>query len=134
MERFPHELDPRPTLAAVTANLRRVAESVRGGKAVGPLAAAPESFPEPVAGLYRDATASTSGHLEAAASEYEALEASQDQVRALAVVPIRGIPLIARRHCVAQPVPGIAEEVNWRYEQRWQLLRAELAARSDRAR
>jgi hypothetical protein len=118
----------------VTANLRGLAESVRGGRRLGPLAAVPESFPESLAGLYRDPTASTSGPLEAAASEYEALEASQDQVRALAVVPIRGIPIIARRDGVAQPVPGIAEEVNWRNEQTWQLLQAELASRSDRAR
>jgi pimeloyl-ACP methyl ester carboxylesterase len=132
MERFPLELDPRPMLAALTANLRELAESVRGGETIAPLAPVPESFPVPLAGLYGDATLPTSGRLEAAASEFEALEASQDQVRALTASPIPWIPLIALRHGVAQPVPGIAEEVNRRYQQTWQLLQAELAARSDR--
>jgi len=132
MERFPHELDPRPMLTALTANSRGLAESARGREAVAPLTAVPESFPEALARLYRDATAPTSGRLEAAANEYEALEASQDQVRALAAAPIRWIPLIALRHGLAQPVPGIAEEVNRRYEQTWQQLQTELAATSDK--
>jgi pimeloyl-ACP methyl ester carboxylesterase len=132
IDRFPHEFDPRPMLAALTANLRGLAGSIRGGETVAPLAPVPKSFPEPLARHYRDATAPTSGRLEAAASEYEALEASQDQVRALVASPIRQIPLIALRHGVAQPVVGIADEVNQRYEQTWQLLQTELAARSNR--
>lgn len=131
MERFPAELDPGPMLAGFSASLRRLAESASRGEKVEPLAPIPTGVPKDLVDDYLEATAPTPVHLEAAAAEYEGLAVSQDQVRSLMSSHPRDVPLIALRHGISQPVPGVSEAVNRRYEEAWVQLQEELAARSE---
>ncbi|HEX6287336.1 MAG TPA: alpha/beta hydrolase [Acidimicrobiia bacterium] len=134
MERFPEELDPRSMLAGVADQLRGLADSVRQGEAPPELIPVPGTFPETLAAAYREATSPTPDRLEAAAAEYEGLEASQRQVRELSKSSLGDIPLIAIRHGVPQSMRGVADEINRRYEETWQELQSELAGRSSSGR
>jgi len=133
MERFPPELDPGPVLAGVASQLRQMAETARSGVEVPELVVPPGTFPEVLAEDYRIATSPTAVHLDTVASEYESLEASRQAVRSLvAAAPmlLGDIPSIVIRHGVPQIAPGVADEVNDRYEIAWQQMQDELAARS----
>ncbi|RPI25323.1 MAG: alpha/beta hydrolase [Actinobacteria bacterium] len=129
MARFPRELDPAPLLAGVAAQLRELAERAEGGEPIPPLVAPPASFPPELAAAYSDATLPTAVRLRTAASEYESLGESQAELRALGSPPW-GFPLVALRHGIPQPMPGVAADVNERYEAVWRELQEELAARS----
>lgn len=130
MERFPAELSPRGMLAGYTDQLRALAAAVREGEPAPELVPVPETFPEPLARAYRDATAPTPERLETAAAEYGDLEESQAQVRRLVKSSVGTIPIVAIRHGVPQPMPGVPDEVNERYEAAWQHMQEELARRS----
>ncbi|HEX5696190.1 MAG TPA: alpha/beta hydrolase [Acidimicrobiia bacterium] len=130
MSRFPPELDPAPMLAGFAVQLRDLATRARSGETIPELTAVPESFTDDLADAYRSATAPTPIRLETVAGEYEALAQSQDEVRGLAARGHGDLPLLVMCHGVPQPVPGVSEEVNRRYEEVWQELQAELAARS----
>ena len=130
MARFPPELDPAPMLAGFAVQLRDLATRARSGETIPELTAVPESFTDDLADAYRSATAPTPIRLETVAGEYEALAQSQDEVRGLAARGHGDLPLLVMCHGVPQPVPGVSEEVNRRYEEVWQELQAELAARS----
>jgi pimeloyl-ACP methyl ester carboxylesterase len=131
MERFPPELASRAMLAGFAGQLRQLAQAGRRGEPLPELMPVPESFPEPLATAYRDATSPTTDRLETAAAEYEGLEESQAQVRELSGSSLGEIPIVALRHGVPQSMPGVAVEVNERYETAWQQMQDELATRSD---
>jgi pimeloyl-ACP methyl ester carboxylesterase len=131
MERFPPELNPAPMLAAFVSQLADLAEVVERGDHVPPLLEPPASFPAALTEAYAAAAAPTAERLRTAAAEYEGLTESQAQLRGLAGPPL-AIPIIALRHGVPQPLPGLPDDVNARYEATWQDLQAELANRSTR--
>jgi pimeloyl-ACP methyl ester carboxylesterase len=134
MERFPPELSPRALLAGFPDQLRQLAKAARQGEPLPELVPVPEPFPGPLARAYRDATAPTPDRLETAAAEYDGLEESQAQVRSLSESSLGEIPIVAIRHGVPQPMLGVPDEVNERYEAAWQHILDELAARSDSGR
>ena len=134
MERFPAELSPRAMLAGAADQLRQLAEAASQGEPVPDHVPAPESFPEPLAQAYRKATAPTPDRLETAAAEYDALEESQAQVRSLSTSSLGDTTIVAIRHGVPQPMPGVPDDVNERYEAAWQQMQDELAARSNSGR
>ena len=121
-------------LAGFADQLRQFAEGGRQGEPLPELMPVPESFPDSLAGAYREAIAPTPGRLETAAAEYDSLEESQTQVRALNKSSLGDIPIVALRHGVPQPMPGVPDEVNERYEIVWQQMQDELAARSNSGR
>lgn len=131
MERFPPELAPRAMLAGFADQLRQLAQAGRRGEPLPDPMPVPESFPEPLATAYREATAPTPDRLETTAAEYESLEESQAQVRALSTSSLGDIPILALRHGIPQSMPGVADEVNQRYEAVWQQMQEDLAARSN---
>jgi len=134
MERFPEELNPKAMMAGVADQLRGLANSARQGEALPELMPVPGSFPETLAAAYRDATSPTPDHLEAVAAEYDGLEPSQIQVRALSKSSFDDLPFIAIRHGVPQLMPGVSDEINDRYEHTWQELQEDLAGRSSSGR
>jgi pimeloyl-ACP methyl ester carboxylesterase len=134
MERFPAELSPRAMLAGFADQLHQLADSGRRGEPVPELIPVPDSFPQPLAATYREAVAATPTRLETAALEYDGLEESQAQFRALSKVSLGDIPILALRHGVPQPMPGVPDGVNERYEAAWQQMQDELAARSNSGR
>jgi pimeloyl-ACP methyl ester carboxylesterase len=131
MERFPPELSPRATLAGFADQLRQLARAGRRGEPLAELMPLPSAFSDPLAAAYREATSPTPDRLETAAAEFESLEESQAQVRALSKTSLGDIPLVALRHGVTQPMPGVPAEVNQRYEAAWEQMQDELAARSN---
>jgi pimeloyl-ACP methyl ester carboxylesterase len=134
MERFPAELDPKAMLAGFVDQLRQLAQAGRRGEPLPELMPVPESFPEPLAVEYREATAPTAVRLETTAAEYAGLEESQVQLRTLSRSSLGDIPIVVLRHGLRQTMPGATEEVSQRYETAWQKMQDELAARSNSGR
>jgi pimeloyl-ACP methyl ester carboxylesterase len=130
MERFPPELSPRAMLAGLADQLHQLAQAGRQGEPLPELMPVPGSFPEPLAGAYREATAPTPDRLETVAAEYDGLEESQAQVRELRRCSLADIAIVVLRHGISQPMPGASDVVNERYEAVWRQMQDELAARS----
>lgn len=130
MERFPEELGASGMLPALAAQLREMSAALKRGEDIPELSAVPGSFPPPLAAEYRDATRPTASRLEAAAEEYESLPAVQNRLRELVHSVSASLPLIAIRHGVPQPMPGVSDAVNEAYEATWVTLQEELASRS----
>jgi pimeloyl-ACP methyl ester carboxylesterase len=130
MDRLPTELNASGLLQSQIAHLRDLAGQARRGAEVAPLLVPPAAFPTEVADHYREAVRPTAVRLETAAAEMAGLPESQEQLRGLRDGGFGDFPLVAIRHGVPQPVPGMSDAVSSKYEEIWQELQEDLAAHS----
>lgn len=130
MTRLPSELNSAAMVRDQITHLRNLAEQARDGTEVAPLVSAPAGLSVELAEAYRGATRPTPVRLTTIASELAGLDESQEQLRGMRDGGFGDLPLVAVRHGVPQPVPGLSDAVNTRYEEVWQELQDDLAAHS----
>ncbi|HSL25316.1 MAG TPA: alpha/beta hydrolase [Acidimicrobiia bacterium] len=130
MDRFPDEIDPAGMLHSQITHLRALAEQARTGAEIPPLMVPPAAFPAEIAAAYREATRPTAVRLETHAAELAGLDESHEQLRGLREGGLGDLPLVAIRHGIPQPLTGMSDAVNSRYEKVWQELQEDLAAHS----
>jgi pimeloyl-ACP methyl ester carboxylesterase len=131
LERIPQV---RPLLARAAEQFRSLAWMER----IGLMALSPESIP--ARGLSGDALAryravlGTTGFFGAAAAETSAFEANLAAARATPLPPLGDLPLVVLTRGRADPLPGLSEADNRRFEEEWGKLQAELPRLSRRSR
>lgn len=132
LDRFPVELNAARMLDGIAVQLREFAAAASRGEVIPGLTPVPVTFSPALAADYREVTRPNLQRLESAADEYESLASTQDRVRQLSRGGPYDFPLIALRHSRAEPMAGMTEDVNLRYEESWVELQEELAGRSIR--
>lgn len=90
----------------------------------------PAAMPPEKSQAYARMAKASPDRFDAMIAELEALETTQQQVRALRARGLGDIPLFVLSHGVPQAVPGVADEVNAAYEASWQQMQAEITAQS----
>jgi pimeloyl-ACP methyl ester carboxylesterase len=90
----------------------------------------PAALPSELSQAYAHMSKASPDRFDTMIAELEALETTQEQVRAARKRGLGNIPLFVISHGIPQAVPGVAEEVNAAYEASWQQMQAEIAALS----